>query len=94
MPALTSTAGAVVRTCAKQRLPALRAPAVALQQRSNSTYPTWKETTKIPDFSHYKSSRSESENRTFSYVMAGSFGALTAMGAKATVQGTSTVCDI
>ena len=44
-------------------------------------------TTKIPNFSAYKSRRGETTNRTFQYFMAGSMGVLAAAGAKATVQG-------
>ncbi|KAI9821871.1 MAG: hsp70 nucleotide exchange factor fes1 [Pycnora praestabilis] len=45
-----------------------------------------KPTTMIPDFSHYKSKRGETTNRTFQYFMVGSMGLLAAAGAKATVQ--------
>jgi len=48
---------------------------------------TMRETTDIPKFDHYKSSRDETTNRVFQYFMVGTFGAVTAMGAKATVQG-------
>lgn len=48
-----------------------------------------RETTDIPKFDHYKSSRDETTNRVFQYFMVGTFGAVTAMGAKATVQGES-----
>lgn len=48
---------------------------------------TTRRTTDIPDFSKYKSNRDEITNRVFQYFMVGTFGALTAMGAKATVQG-------
>ena len=46
-------------------------------------------TTKIPNFSHYMSKRSETGNRVFQYFMVGSMGLLAAAGAKATVQGRS-----
>lgn len=48
---------------------------------------TARETTSIPSFKKYKSDRGEVSNRVFQYFMVGTFGALTAMGAKATVQG-------
>jgi len=41
---------------------------------------------KIPDFSHYRSSSSKNSNLVFQYFMVGTMGALTAAGAKATVQ--------
>jgi ubiquinol-cytochrome c reductase iron-sulfur subunit len=43
---------------------------------------------KIPDFSHYRSKAGSSNNLLFQYFMVGTMGALTAAGAKATVQGT------
>lgn len=48
---------------------------------------TSRTTTDIPDWSKYKSGKDELTNRVFQYFMVGSFGAITAMGAKATVQG-------
>jgi hypothetical protein len=87
MPALASSAGTIVRTCARQRLPSLRAPVALVQRRCESTsHPHW-ETTKIPNFDNYRSKNGEDENKTFQYLMAGSLGALSAMGAKATVVG-------
>ncbi|KAF2103195.1 ubiquinol-cytochrome c reductase iron-sulfur subunit [Rhizodiscina lignyota] len=81
---------------------AVRSSAVALsaQQRRNVTevaasssfdspfkgLGSSEKTTKIPSFSHYKSSGNEESNKLFQYFMAGTFGAVTAMGAKATVQ--------
>jgi len=46
------------------------------------------DTTKIPDFSHYRSKRGSSNNLLMQYFMVGTMGALTAAGAKNTVQGT------
>jgi ubiquinol-cytochrome c reductase iron-sulfur subunit len=45
------------------------------------------QTSKIPDFSHYRSKNGKNSNLLFQYFMVGSLGALTAAGAKATVQG-------
>jgi ubiquinol-cytochrome c reductase iron-sulfur subunit len=42
---------------------------------------------KIPDFSHYRSKQGSNSNLVFQYFMVGTMGALTAVGAKATVQG-------
>jgi hypothetical protein len=42
---------------------------------------------KIPDFSHYRSKQGSNSNLVFQYFMVGAMGALTAAGAKATVQG-------
>ncbi|PBP23504.1 putative uv-damaged dna-binding protein [Diplocarpon rosae] len=41
---------------------------------------------KIPDFSNYRSKTSSNSNLLFQYFMVGTMGALTAAGAKATVQ--------
>ena len=41
----------------------------------------------IPDFSHYTSKNAGSLNQVFSYFMVGTMGAITAAGAKSTVQG-------
>lgn len=41
----------------------------------------------IPSFKKYASSSGETPNKVFSYFMAGSMGLITAVGAKATVQG-------
>jgi hypothetical protein len=46
-------------------------------------------TTKIPNFSKYRSSGGETNNRVFQYFMVGTMGAVSALGAKATVQGES-----
>lgn len=43
---------------------------------------------KIPDFSKYRSKKGTNSNLMFQYFMVGTMGALTAAGAKATVQGT------
>lgn len=45
-------------------------------------------TSQIPDFSKYRSKNSKSSNLLFQYFMVGSMGAITAAGAKSTVQGT------
>jgi ubiquinol-cytochrome c reductase iron-sulfur subunit len=42
---------------------------------------------KIPDFGKYVSSSSPTTNKVFQYFMVGSMGAITAAGAKSTVQG-------
>ncbi|KAF9997490.1 hypothetical protein BGZ65_006933, partial [Modicella reniformis] len=52
----------------------------AAQVRLNHT-----DTTNIPDFSKYKSGSGDASNRAFSYFMIGTTGALSFLGAKATV---------
>ncbi|KAI4149915.1 MAG: hypothetical protein LQ340_004373 [Diploschistes diacapsis] len=91
LPISTCTA---LRTCARQRLPALTASSVAVQQRGRADArpaafdsPFSKvDVNKIPSFGGYKSNRGEISNKMFQYFMAGSFGALAAAGAKSTVQ--------
>lgn len=70
--------------------------ASAVTARQNSTAQTYKSpfeaagephaTTKIPDFSKYRGGSTKG-NQVFGYFMVGTMGALTAAGAKATIQG-------
>ncbi|KAE9979857.1 hypothetical protein BLS_009410 [Venturia inaequalis] len=100
MSALTATAGTLAR-CARQQLPstARAAVAVATQQRRNISEVTntssfdspfkgmgGSETTKIPSFKKYRTSGGETGNKVFQYFMVGTMGAISALGAKATVQ--------
>ncbi|ORY16901.1 cytochrome b-c1 complex subunit Rieske, mitochondrial precursor [Clohesyomyces aquaticus] len=101
MPALTTTTRAIARSWTPHRFPAARACTAALQQsRSASEVSTTSsfdspfkggasgsETTKIPSFAAYRN-KGSSENgpKVFSYFMVGTMGALSALGAKATVQ--------
>lgn len=104
MSALTATAGTLAR-CARQQLPstARAAVAVATQQRrsvsevsNTSSFDSpfkgmsGSETTKIPSFKKYRTSGGETGNKVFQYFMVGTMGAISALGAKATVQGEST----
>jgi ubiquinol-cytochrome c reductase iron-sulfur subunit len=97
MSVLAKPAGSLVRTCASRQLPALRASTVLVQQQRNQSAITssfdspfkgmgGNGTTKIPSFSKYRSSGTETGNKVFQYFMVGSMGAVTALGAKATVQ--------
>jgi ubiquinol-cytochrome c reductase iron-sulfur subunit len=91
MPNLTSKAGQIARCCARPRLAAasggVSAAALAQRRFESSDASNWGATTRIPDFGKYRSKGTEQDNRTFQYVMVGTMGALTAMGAKATVVG-------
>lgn len=70
--------------------------ASAVTARQSSTAQTYKSpfestgdpraTTKIPDFSKYRGGSTKG-NQVFGYFMVGTMGALTAAGAKATIQG-------
>ncbi|GAM90153.1 hypothetical protein ANO11243_081930 [Dothideomycetidae sp. 11243] len=84
------TARALTRRCANSQLtPAVRASAAgAMQTRHDSSYssPFRKESTSIPSFAKYRNSGGEMGLKTFQYFMVGTMGAVTAMGAKNTVQ--------
>ena len=96
LPTATSTA---LRACARQRLPAASLAAIQCRRKADAARPgaafdspfeqPHHDTNKIPDFSRYMSRRGETSNRVFQYFMAGAMGAITAAGAKATVNGTS-----
>lgn len=101
MPALTSKASSLVGQCARTSLRSTTLRAATAAQRRNlsevsasSSFDSpfkgvgGSDTTKIPSFAAYKSSGGEQQNRLFQYFMVGTLGAITAMGAKATVQGT------
>jgi ubiquinol-cytochrome c reductase iron-sulfur subunit len=101
MSQLASASTTLLRACARQQLPATaaRATIAAGQQRgvadatktafespfgrTNESSPT----VKVPDFSKYASKSSPTTNKVFSYFVAGSMGLVSAVGAKATVQG-------
>lgn len=99
MPGLTRPASALLRSCVRQQLPAVRASAAALtQKRNEATGSSFDSpfkgmastgTEKIPSFAHYKAGGGETNNKVFSYFMVGTLGALSALGVKATVQGES-----
>ncbi|KAL1629083.1 Cytochrome b-c1 complex subunit Rieske, mitochondrial [Neofusicoccum ribis] len=101
MPALTSTASALARTAVRSQLPAVRAAAAtAVQTRPvSSATPhasfespfkggSGAKTTSIPTsaWKKYRTSGGETGTKVFQYFMVGSMGALSAMGAKNTVQ--------
>lgn len=94
-----STAASLARQCARPS--AVRSSVAALQVRNAGSSATTAEsysspfrgtsnhrdTTAIPDFKKYRSTGGETQNKVFQYFMVGTFGAVTALGAKATVQG-------
>ncbi|MCJ1440934.1 MAG: hsp70 nucleotide exchange factor fes1 [Stictis urceolatum] len=93
MAPLTSSTSTVLRACTRQRLAAVPTSSLAVQRRGRADAKASfdspfknNETTKIPNFGNYKSKSSETSNRVFGYLMAGTMGGLSAMGAKATVQ--------
>jgi len=102
MAALTTCSRAALRSLSRPHIASLRClSTTASQQRVIATtdvHPTSsfespfrgvgnQDTNKIPDFSHYRTKSSGNSNLVFQYFMVGAMGALTAAGAKATVQG-------
>ncbi|KAL2006309.1 hypothetical protein VTN00DRAFT_9963 [Thermoascus crustaceus] len=97
---LAAASSSMLRSCARQQLPAARAAIAGCQQRRgvadaapkssfDSPFGRSKEsaeTLKIPNFSKYASKSSATTNKVFSYFVAGSMGLVSAVGAKATVQ--------
>jgi ubiquinol-cytochrome c reductase iron-sulfur subunit len=100
MTSLTSSSRTLLRTLPRTSLASL--PIRALSTSSSRCQPRVLDTafdspfrgmggnqdSKIPDFGHYKSKAGPRTNLVFQYFMVGTMGALTAAGAKATVQGT------
>lgn len=101
---LAAVSGSLARACAKKQLPATRAVIASCQQRnvsdaSKSSFDSpfsrgteGRSTLNIPDFSKYTSKSSPRSNQVFSYFVAGTMGLVSAVGAKATVQGRSLAC--
>lgn len=93
MPALANTTRAIARSWTQHSLPVARAGCVAMQSRdaSTSTFESpfkGQGSTKIPSFGHYKKTGGDENGpKLLSYFMVGTMGALTSLGAKATVQG-------
>ncbi|KAF1348574.1 Rieske [2Fe-2S] iron-sulfur domain-containing protein [Delphinella strobiligena] len=87
----------MARQCARQQVPTLRSSVAAMQKRGNADVAPKtsspfrglgerKDTTAIPSFKKYRNAGGETGPKLFQYFMVGTFGAITAMGAKATVQ--------
>jgi ubiquinol cytochrome reductase-like transmembrane protein len=101
MPHLAGASSSLLRACSRQRLPATSTIVAACQNRRVTDAPKSSfdspfgrsnessSTIKIPDFSKYASKSSPTTNKVFSYFVAGSLGLASAVGAKATVQGTT-----
>jgi ubiquinol-cytochrome c reductase iron-sulfur subunit len=93
MPALANTTRAIARSWTAHQLPVARAGASAIQIRNasassfDSPFKSNPDSTKIPSFAAYRNKGGEQGAKVFQYFMVGTMGALTAMGAKATVQG-------
>lgn len=81
-----------MRSAARPTVPAVRAfSTTAMRPDGAASYTSpfkgSSKANKIPDFSNYMSKGGEGKNKLFSYFMVGTMGALTAAGAKSTVQG-------
>jgi ubiquinol-cytochrome c reductase iron-sulfur subunit len=93
MPALANTTRAIARSWTAHQLPVARAGCTALQTRNasassfDSPFKGSADTTKIPSFAAYRNKGDETGPKVFQYFMVGTMGALSALGAKATVQG-------
>lgn len=90
--AFARTAAAANTTRAPSSIAAARclATTAARPDAAGSSYQSpfkgERETTRVPDFSHYASSGAPNKNLMYSYFIVGGMGAVTAMGAKSTIQ--------
>lgn len=82
--AAASSAKPAVRALSSSALRQADAPGAASY---SSPFKGESQGSKIPDFSKYLSKGNETTNKLFSYFMVGTMGAITAAGAKSTVQG-------
>lgn len=91
MASLSTATRALARSSALRsttRTAALSTSAVARGDASASNpFTTKVDTKKVPDFSKYMSKGSSNTNQLISYFMVGTLGAISAAGAKDTVQG-------
>ena len=102
MPALANATRAIARSWTQHSLPVARAGCTAMQSRSisgsevqstssfDSPFKGSADSTKIPSFDAYRNKNGEQSTKVFQYFMVGTMGALSALGAKATVQGKPT----
>ncbi|USP76135.1 Cytochrome b-c1 complex subunit Rieske, mitochondrial [Curvularia clavata] len=93
MPALANTARAVARSWTAHQLPVARAAGCTAMQTRNASASSFDspfkggpDSTKIPSFAAYRNKGGETGPKVFQYFMVGTMGALSALGAKATVQ--------
>lgn len=93
MASLTSAARALTRAVPRSSTAAAARcfSTTALRPDATSSYESpfkgERTTTSIPDFSKYASKAAPQKNLVYQYFMVGTFGAITAMGAKSTIQG-------
>lgn len=97
MASLTTAARALARTTATapraiRCLSTTAARADAAGSSYESPFKGERDTTRVPDFSHYASKSSPNKNLMYQYWIVGGMGAITAMGAKSTIQGERLTC--
>ncbi|EJP68044.1 cytochrome b-c1 complex subunit Rieske [Beauveria bassiana ARSEF 2860] len=92
MAALSTASRLCLRSAAKPAVPAVRALSSTAMRSDDaaasysSPFKGASKASQIPDFGKYMSAKPEGSNKLFSYFMVGAMGALTAAGAKSTVQ--------
>ncbi|KPM40028.1 DNA damage-binding protein 1b [Neonectria ditissima] len=93
MASLATASRLCLRSAAKPAVPAVRALSTTAMRPDSATASAYSspfrgETkgSKIPDFGSYVSKNGENKNKLFSYFMVGALGAVSAAGAKSTVQ--------
>ncbi|KAK7427474.1 hypothetical protein QQZ08_006080 [Neonectria magnoliae] len=93
MATLATASRLCLRSAAKPAVPAVRALSTTAMRPDSATASAYSspfrgETkgSKIPDFGAYVSKNGENKNKLFSYFMVGALGAVSAAGAKSTVQ--------
>ncbi|KAJ4390569.1 ubiquinol--cytochrome-c reductase catalytic subunit rip1 [Gnomoniopsis smithogilvyi] len=84
--AFARSAAAAPRAASIRCLSSTAVRADATSSTYESPFKGERPTTKVPDFSHYASKSSPTKNLTYQYFIVGGFGAVTAMGAKSTIQ--------
>ncbi len=95
MTVLANGTRAIARSWTAHQLPIARAGCTALQTRNasassfDSPFKGSQDSIKIPSFAAYRNKGGETGPKIFQYFMVGTMGALSAVGAKATVQGRS-----
>lgn len=94
MASLSTASRLCLRSAARPAVPVARAlsttalrPAGATASAFSSPFKGETKGSQIPDFGKYVSDKGEGKNKLFSYFMVGALGAVSAAGAKSTVQG-------
>ncbi|KAF2838925.1 ubiquinol-cytochrome c r [Patellaria atrata CBS 101060] len=97
MSAIASKSGTLLRNCSRAQLAPLRCMAIQSRSLADATASSSfdspfkgvgssQNTTKIPSFAKYKHRGGEASGKVFQYFLVGTMGAVSALGAKNTVQ--------